>query len=194
MKDILKTVAVLSIIALIAGALLGFVNHITYVSPEEMLKPKLAQAYAGADSFKDITKDVDTKFPNNATFSNGSIEGVYVPVKGGNMVENTVLYMANGKGSYDVDLLILVENNKITNIVVVRSGGTPGIGDKAYKPSYIGQFMNVDITTIDSFTVSKKPSGVGEVEAVAGSTKSSTAVANAINCAVICHKANAQKG
>lgn len=187
MKYILKPFIVLSLIAIVAGALLGFVNDITYVSPEELLKPKLILAYKDADSFNEVKSDSFDL--SKVGYSEGKVEAMYIPVKGGVEVPNTYLYSASGAGSYPVTLLIVVVDNKITNMVVVATKGTPGIGDKAYKDKFTNQFKNKDITTIDAFEVVKVAETEFEVSSVAGSTKSCDAVTNAVNNAIRCHKA-----
>ena len=67
MKDMIKTVTVLCVISLIAGALLGLVNEITFISDEEILNSKLKTAYA-AEAFTPVQ-----------TASEEGLLGVYSP-------------------------------------------------------------------------------------------------------------------
>ena len=195
LKDIFKTVIVLVIIACVSGGLLGAINAVTYMSEDEILSQKMSKVYK-ADSFINVVNATDVQYAsmkavvgefNKNEGANKSL--VLLPVKNGIVEEDTVIYRTYGAGDYDCTLLIVVKQNKIDKVAVYSSSATPGIGDKAYADKFINQFKGIDLLTANEFNVSKKPSKVDNTVAqVAGATKSSTAVKNAINTAVRLHK------
>ncbi len=195
LKDIFKTVIVLVIIACISGGLLGAINAVTYMTEDEILAQKMGKVYK-ADSFINVVNAIDEQYAdmkavvsefNKKEGANKSL--VLLPVKNDAVEEDTVIYRTYGAGDYDCTLLIVVKQNKIDSVAVYSSSATPGIGDKAYADKFINQFKGIDLLTAKEFNVSKKPSKVDNVVAqVAGATKSSTAVKNAINTAMRLHK------
>ena len=196
LKDIFKTVLVLVIIACISGGLLGAINAVTYMSEDEILAQKMGKVYK-ADSFINLAKVTEEEYSSlNAVVTEfNKKEGAnkslaLLPVKNGTVEPDTVIYRCYGAGDYDCTLLIVVKQNKITDVSVYGSSATPGIGDKAYADKYVSQFKGIDLLTAKEFDVAKKASKVDNVvEQVAGATKSSTAVKNAINTAMRLHKA-----
>lgn len=193
-KDVLKTVLVLALIAIVSGGLLGGINAVTYISDDEMLSRKMVNVYT-ADSFINLSTTADENFAVEKEIVNKYNKGsknpslALLPVKNGAVEENTVIYRVYGAGDYDCTLLVLVVGDKITKISVYSSSATPGIGDKAYKDTYIKQFNGLNLITAEPFVVVKNnASKDNEVNAVAGATKSSEAVKNAVNNAMALHK------
>lgn len=202
-KDIAKTVLVLLIIACVSGGLLGCINAITYMSDEEILQKKISKFYE-AESFINLQTTEDTEYANlnakvkalNETEKKGFDTTALLPVKNGAVEQGKVVYRVYGSGDYDCTLLILITNNKIEQVAVYSSSATPGIGDKAYKPAHIDKYKNIDILNVDAskLAVAKKPTNSNEIESVAGATKSSTAVNNAIVTAIKLHQSLFKEG
>ncbi len=192
-KDVLKTVLVLTIIAVVSGGLLGGINAVTYISDDEMLSRKMVNVYT-ADSFINFATTTNEAYASekaivnkyNAGSKNPSV--ALMPVKKGVAEENVMIYRVYGAGDYDCTLLVLVKDNKIEKISVYSSSATPGIGDKAYKDAYISQFNGLNLLTAKPLVVVKNNAKENEVNAVAGATKSSEAVKNAVNSAIALHK------
>lgn len=196
LKDISKTVLVLALIAIVAGALLGGVNSVTKISEDEMLAKKIVKIYE-ADSFINLATTTDKayatekskldEYNKNKTLNTKCL--AFLPVKGNNVVDNTIIYRVYGSGDYDCTLLVLVENDKISKVMVYSTSATPGIGDKAYKDSFINQFKRVNLLTSKPFELVKSGGTEdNQISSVAGATKSSTAVLSAINSSMEMHK------
>ncbi len=179
--EILMTALVLVVIAGIAGALLGLVNHFTEVDEEELLARKATAVYDG-----DLVKYVSEggiEAPVDSV--DGEVLGVYVPK---NSDTNTFVLVVRGAGAYKgtLDLLVNITDGVIVKIASYEANETPGLGSKALQEEYFKQFYNKPITEhFPGFALVKRPADISdEVSAVSGASKSSTAVTNAVNAAV----------
>lgn len=167
-KDILKAVLVLAGIALISGLLLGFVYPATRLSEEELIaraKKPLPDIYAAEDY--ELIRYESASVPVDYFFQ----------VKG----EETYIILATGSGGYggDVQMYVVVKENQIIRLSKGTAGETPGVSDKAFSNAYYSQFYGKDITKVGKFTFD------GGVDAATGATRSSTAILNAVNKAVV---------
>jgi RnfABCDGE-type electron transport complex G subunit len=187
MKDILKTALVLSIIAIISGALLGYINEVTYISAEEILAGKLQAVYAEADSYDEIENASDIYVED---FETADLVGVHIPVKDGIKVAETYIYNVSGKGyGGEIELLVLVENNKITGIVKVSASETPGLGNNAFSEDFFSRFYNLDLASNDTFALTKyQANSDEEVVSVTSATITSTAMVKIMNLVQVVHK------
>lgn len=205
-RDIAKITLILATIAIVAGCLLGVVNHYTFVSDADMLKPVLNKVYADAESYEDKTEDYKAVLDkiDNPAIKNGNVNYVYRAFdKDKKVIENVYIYQVYGSSAYDISLLVAVKDNKILNIEKVESSGTPGIGDRVYKSvkymfsketpvnNFLEQYIGADVVALNDslFSISKSPKKAGEVSPVTGATKSSNAVLNALNCVILAHNA-----
>lgn len=179
MKDILKTMLVLSIIALVAGGLLGIVNHFTQIDEDEALAAKIEKTgiYSGDAPLVCLAPEVCETYDE---YEDGAIINVFV---GGNSyIIHSVGY--NGYGG-NIELLINITDNEIVKYVVYKAEETPGLGTKAFADAFASQFYNKDIRDIQSFVVIKRATTAdNEITAVTGATKSSNGVANSVNAAI----------
>lgn len=179
--EILMTALVLIVIAGIAGALLGLVNHFTEVDEDELIARKATAVYDG-----DLVKYTSQAgFDSPIEGDSGEVLGVYVPKDGS---KNVYVIVARGIGAYkgSLELLINITGGKIVKIASYEANETPGLGSKALDDGYFRQFYNKPITPESrAFELVKRPAeGRDEVTAVTGASKSSTAVTNAVNAAV----------
>ena len=179
-KDILFTTLVLVIIAVIAGGILGVVNHFTQIDEREVLNKKLAEIYPTDGGF------TDNLYKDGVTSSDprGGIIGVY-RAEG----KNAVVFHVLGNGAYKqtIELMILIEDYEIHNIMKYRAEETPGLGAEAFKEKHYKQYLNKDIREMQ-FVIKK--GGKGNIDAVSGATKTSTAMNNCVSLAVEYYIAN----
>lgn len=176
-------VIVLSFIALIAGILLGGVNQLTYQSPEEKLAKNLNKAYASEGGWTKIDNLSDYKVtPIDSTTT---LTAVY---KCGDETKDVYIYTTSAKGyKSGLELMIVVEDNKIIKIMKTSSSETMGVESKE---SFLNQFYNIDLTTIDGFRTNKQKATVGkEVSALSSATKTSNAVSSSADIVAKYHKA-----
>lgn len=180
--EILMTALVLVIIAGVAGALLGLVNHFTEVDEDELLARKATAVYDGELVKYLAPEGVDAPMEEK---DSGEVIGVYVPKEGD---PDTYVIVARGYGAYkgSLELLVNITKGKIVKIAKYEANETPGLGSKALDDSYFKQFYDRPITVdFKGFDLVKRPAETSsEVSAVTGASKSSTAVTNAVNAAV----------
>ncbi len=176
--EIFMTALVLVIIAGVAGALLGLVNHFTEVDEEELIARKATAVYDGV-LVPYVKEGVAAPIEENY----GQVLGVY-NAEG----KDVYVIVARGVGAYkgSLDLLVNITDGKIAKIAAYEANETPGLGSKALQDSYFSAFYGKKITSdFKGFTFVKGPAiAPDDVSAVTGASKSSTAVINAVNIAV----------
>ena len=179
--EILMTALVLVVIAGIAGALLGLVNHFTEVDEDELIARKATAVYDG-DLMKYVAEE---GFNAPIEGGDGEVVGVYVP-KGND--SDVYVLVARGTGAYKgtLEILVNITGGKVVKIATYEANETPGLGSKALQEDYFKQFYNKPITQdFPGFALVKRSAAASdEVSAVTGASKSSTAVTNAVNAAV----------
>lgn len=174
---ILRSILVLSVIAIVAGALLGYVNHVTQIDENEVINAELKELVT-ADSFTECSdKIIET--------SQGEVERVFTP----DGVNGTYVYLASGKGyGGDVKLFVVVKDNVVDSISVYEAEETAGLGDTLLKKGeYFKQFVGTDLTDVTVFTANKNASAAGEIVSKTGSTRTSNAVIYALSAVAECH-------
>ena len=155
MKSMIWCVAVLCIISLASGLILGLFNKLTWVDPEKEVLDKFA-ALGGTDApFEMLDKN------------NGQ---TYYFARSKEETPTYALYVG-GKGGFggEVKLYVFVREGKINKVAVGENSET--YMDKLQNAGFIDAFVGQDVATL---TI---PSGS---DLVSGATKSSTAVANAM--------------
>ena len=161
-KNIIQCIAVLAIIALCSGLLLGAFNILTYVDPfEETLKGFKEDSGAQGD-FEMILK-------GPVAMENGRL--IYYAVSD----DDVHAFLAGGNGGYkgEVQIYVYVRDNKIYKIVTGENGET--FMDKLDSAHYYNNFYDRDLTSLSDFN---------DADLISGATKSSTAVLNAVNAVI----------
>ncbi|HPD01886.1 MAG TPA: FMN-binding protein, partial [Clostridia bacterium] len=160
---ILKSLLVLTVIAIVAGALLGAVNYFTKTDENQTILKK-AEAFYGAAGYSVFEGEIPD-------CPDGYVKTVLMPEG----EEDAYLYLAGGKGyGGSVELFVLVKGGIIEKIGVYSAKETPGLGAAVLdKGKIFTQFIGTDISALDAFVYTKHAQGAGEVEAVSGSTKTS---------------------
>ena len=169
-------VLILTGVAVIAGALLGYVNELT--------KGPIAEANAKALS--DAIALVVPGFDNNPADApesfelNGATYKIYKATKGGEFIGAAVESSANGFGGA---LNVLVGFDKEGNIIdysLLSHAETPGLGSKAADWFKKGQKGDITGKNPGKGALTVKNDG-GEVDAITASTITSRAFLNAVN-------------
>jgi Na+-translocating ferredoxin:NAD+ oxidoreductase RnfG subunit len=181
-REILKCIIVLSLIAVVAGALLGTVNYFTYVDNDAAALEEIALYYSVQKN--DVKRAQSREI--SAEGANGSIKSAYEVAS-----KNAFVYRAEGKEAYKgtLEILVYVENDKITKIVAAAHSETQGIGTQALDEAHFSKYYGVDLNQIQAFSlVQSTGANNSDIESISGATKSSKAVNNAINAVVYAHK------
>ena len=165
-KEIVIMVAILVAIALVAGALLAVMYNVTKLTDEEIAarNDKIFQSVYAAKSYEKL--EIDADFGANITDVRRTDDGSYI-------------FVVNGEGGYggSVQFYVAVSGEQIVNIVIGEHGETPGKYDAVVKESHWSQYTGVELKK--EFTLGS------DITAVSGSTRTSTAMNNAVNAAVV---------
>lgn len=157
--SIFKGVLSLSIIALVCTVLLGAMNIVTYIDP-------LQSAY---DNFAKFSTDKQyTKMLEENWQGNNAKVLYYAQSTDG----TTNAFLAEGKGGYGGPVEVYVIVDVATKVVkkIELGNHSETFIPNLLKANYFDQYLDKDITQISG----------SDIDAVAGATMSSTAVANAI--------------
>jgi len=185
--NILKDALLLFAITVVAGALLGAVNHITkdpIAKAQERQKTEAYQAVLStAVSFEEAFSD---EMAAQAEILSGNVSDVTIEaaVRGVDGSGNTVGYIitATSAKSYGGDLSVVVGYDTtfaITGIQVLEINDTPGLGMKAkdadFKDQYVGKNAN-------PYAITKSgASADSEIDAISSATITSNAFNDAVN-------------
>ena len=178
--EIFMTALVLVIIAGVAGAVLGLVNFVTQVDEGKLLTEK-AEAFFGGNLEHYVAPE---GFMREMVYDHADVIDVFQSTKD----REAFVLIVEGEGAYKgtLQLLVNITDGTIKKIAKYMANETPGLGSKALEDNYFKQFCGKRITPeFKGFTLVKgASSGSGEVSAVSGASKSSTAVTHAVNAAV----------
>lgn len=171
-NSVLWCVMILVIIGVVAGALLGGINVVTYVDPDEAILTIINNNYSGA---ADITKD-------NSYVVNGYGNGTCVSAFTYN-VNNAkmVCYYVIGKGAYDgeIEMLFFVtEAGIVDKAQVYANGETSSVGGKVLKN--IDKINGFDLTTLTNYGSATNSEAQSMNYYVSGATVTTKGVTNAL--------------
>ena len=192
MKNIIKNTAILTIITLVAGVLLGLVYEVT---KEPIV---LAKEKAKNEAYQTVMKDADTfdaevvlkekkvsKLLEEKGITGCSVDEV-VAAKTNDEIIGYIFTTTTSEG-YGGDIQISVgvaKDGTVTGIEILSIGETAGLGMNADTPEFKAQYAD---KKVDSFVVTKTgASDDNEIDAISGATITSNAVTNAVNSAVAC--------
>jgi electron transport complex protein RnfG len=170
MRDIIRMIVVLGVMAACSGALLAGVKSGT-AEQIEYQQLKFVKGPAIIEILQGCTND---PLVDRFKIKDGEIErGFYVGVFDGK--PNVVAYETSGKGfGGDIGVMVGVstDTDELLGMGVTTHSETPGLGSRAKDdPSFRAQFKGLSIT--EPFKV--KPDG-GQIDAVSGATITSRGV------------------
>jgi len=159
---------VLGLIALVAGAALGFTNGLT--------APVIAeQALIDADnSRREVMVFADEFVP--VAVENGAVDDCYEAKASGQTVGHTVQVTTRGYGG-EIEIIVGIDTDGVITGIIVGGASfseTPGLGAKTKEPAFTEQFKGLTPPAVLK----------GNVDSVTGASISSGAVVGAVNAAV----------
>lgn len=176
MNESLRMIIVLSLITIISGGSLAFVDNFTKpkieVNKVKALKEGLKKLIPEADNFE--KKEVEY---NNEKFL------IYKAVKDGSLVGWG--FLLSGSGFQDKITIIVAANPKITSLLgidVLEQKETPGLGAKIDKEDFEKQFKGLSVTNKIGYVKNIKPErGSNNIQALSAATVSTEKVLMIIN-------------
>lgn len=178
--DVAKCTIVLTVIALVAGLLLGIVNWVTYVDPDGVIADKCTAYFASETSVK------DEKLASYDYDKNNYVESCFVAKNGDEIVGYCYYTVGGGAKDGSIELLVFIDKDGvIKEITVYEQGETAGYFDKVEKANK-SKYVGLNAKTIKKLELVKNKSELqdGEVSAVSSATYTSTGYHNAIAAAV----------
>ena len=172
LKEFLIPTVILSVICLVATALLGITNDITAPIIEQL-------------AIETETNSRKTVFPEAASFGEATSpeEGVSIVAaldESGKTIGYVVVNSAKGYGG-DISVMTgVTTDGKVTGVNILSHGETAGLGANATNESFRDQFKGL----VQGITVSKDKAGDNSIDALTGATITSRAVVNAVNSAM----------
>ena len=188
-KKIVHDALVLMAFALVLGGILGAVYQITLPAITQSEYEKTQAAYravfADAESFEEL--DFDEAAAEAMMTAGGfkdTIDNVQKAIAGGEVVGYVITVTAKDGSQGSITLSVGIRNDGTVNSYSITSiGETPGLGMKATEESFIAQFEGKNVS--EFVVVKSTPTADNEIEAIAGSTITTDAVANACNAAIV---------
>ena len=193
-RRILKDSAVLLIITLIAGLLLGYVHQITLEpirKEQENRKNKAYQSVMADGKIFESQYD-EWKELSFSAIDNSLSDLSYLTVKEVALVKNEeeeeigyVLNLVTSQG-YQGGIQIVVGidmSRQITGVSILKITETAGLGMNALKPEFLGQFTKYDKVKIFK-VVKDKSQGEGHIDALSGATITTDSIVNEVNGAL----------
>lgn len=189
--DILKCIIVLTLIAVVSGGVLGVFNYITYVDADAAIVTEIGSYFSLSNDYVKKYYPVEPMAPEGAK---SYIKACFIVVENPEDINSVsaVVYHAVGSGAYSgtVELLVYVQNDKISNITVYAQSETNGIGTKALESSYLAKYKDINLKEIEGFVRSTDETTQSNIKFISGATKTSKAVNNALNAVVYAYKKN----
>ncbi len=180
-KDLVKCVVVLAGIALIASLLLGVMNWLTYVDPNETVMKEVALFYG---------MELDSVSLDEGLSAQENINACFVAKSGDNVIGYCFYAVGTGAKDGTMELLVYIDSDGIIKeIEVYAQGETAGYFDKvekANKSKYIG--LDAGEVVLKLIGSKDSPTSVGDVNAVSGATYTSKGYHNAVTAAVNAYK------
>lgn len=188
-KKIVHDALVLMAFSLVLGGILGAVYQITLPAITQAEYEKTQAAYkavfADAESFEELAfdKEAAAAMMTSEGFKD-SIDNIQQAVAGSETIGYVVTVTAKDGSQGSITLSVGIRNDGTVNGYSITSiSETPGLGMKATEETFMSYFENKNVS--EFVVVKTAPTAENEVEAIAGSTITSDAVANAVNAAIV---------
>lgn len=196
-KSMLKDAAVLFVITLISGLLLGLVYQVTAQPRREQQERKIREAcqavFAQAEQFEDLSYTIDAELAQQLAGNGVRIGTVYQAKDAAGSPLGYVIETTSGEGyGGNITLYAGITNDGILNgVSILTISETPGLGMRAQEV-LVPQFEQ---KAAMDFTYTKTGSqSDSEIDAISGATITTKAVTNAVNGAVSVFVRDLQKG
>lgn len=192
MKNIIKNTAILTVITLVAGVLLGLVYEVTK-EPIALAKEK-----AKNEAYQTVMKDADT-FDAEVVLKEKKVSKLLAEkgITGCNVDEVVAaktndeiigyIFTTTTSEGYGGDIQISVgiaNDGTVTGVEILSISETAGLGMNADTPEFKAQYAD---KKVDAFAVTKTGAAAdNEIDAISGATITSNAVTNAVNTSVAC--------
>ena len=182
MKNIIKNTAILTVITLVSGLLLGVVYDITkepIAAAKEKAKNEAYQAVMQeADTFEALEVEAV-----ELSIAGCTVDEVVAAKAGSDVVGYVITTTTNAGYGGNIQVSVgIAADGTVKGIEMLSIAETAGLGMNAPTPEFKGQYAD---KLVDSFVVNKAgASADNEISAISGATITSRAVTEAVNTAL----------
>jgi len=172
MQNRTKMIVILTVFALISGAILSLVYLFSSPFIEKNI---LAEQKRAIFTVVPDAKEYKEKKKNGIKYfeckdASGNIVGIALPAKG------------NGyQGEIKLMIGLTPDLKNITGLEVLEQVETPGLGGRISEPSFLKQFRGVETSPSVNYVKNKNPEQANEIRAITGATISSRSVVAIVN-------------
>ncbi len=183
-KIMLKEAAILFVITLLAGLMLGFVYELTKdpirLQEEKAIQEACRKVFTEAASFEELAYTTSAALTADLKDNGVEIGTVYDALDGSGKHLGYVLETTTSQGYAGAITLYMgvTDEGMLNGVSILSIGETPGLGMRA-EEVLVPQFENVE-ATIFTYTKSGSTSD-SEIDAISGATITTKAVVNAVN-------------
>lgn len=168
---------ILTIICLVTAVLLVLTNQLTY---QTRIRLEVEAAEADRNSMFPEAASFEVVDISSRTEEFPGIDAVYAARDTSNALIGLVIESSHRGYAGNLPIMIAINSDaEISNLKLLANEETPGLGKKVENKSFYEQFIGESITK--EFTVNPADSSEVLIDAVAGATISSRAVAESIN-------------
>lgn len=190
-NTIIKDAIALTIITLVAGALLGFAYDITKAPIEQAEYAKKQKAYqtvfAEATAFE-LNEELQAAATSQEIFAEG-VTGAYISeiLEAKNDAGELLGYVMSfaSKEGYGGEIIVSMGvdlTGTITGVQVLTANETAGLGAKCKDEEFVCQFKGIQSSTVTHTKTGK--TSPNEIDAISGATVTTNAVTKAVNNAL----------
>jgi len=187
LRDIIKMIVVLTIIAAVMGTALSFVESITR-EPIEYSRLRFVKGPAVLSVLTDYDNDPIKDFKKDLMFGEDITKSIFPAKKGDKYL--AIAFEVKGEGyggSLGIMIGIDLKSGDLTGLRVITHTETPGLGARVTEPKFYEQFSGLAITDI---ALSDKG---GKVNAISGASISSQGVVEAVKEGLALFNSNKEK-
>lgn len=191
MKKIIKNTAILTMITLVAGSLLGLVYEITKepiaIAKENAKQTAYKTVLADADSFT-VYDEFDMaeakEIVSEAGYTDEITEVAVAEDASGEEIGYVISVTSHDGYGGDITLSVgILSDGMIKGIEMLDIAETAGLGMKATETAFKEQFENKQV---EKFTYTKSgEEGDDKIDALSGATITTNAVVNAVDSALV---------
>jgi electron transport complex protein RnfG len=180
---IIKTTVILFIITSVSALLLAFVNEQTapLIKQNESIKQSNALKAVMPDAADFEESEIDSQLESVSNEYGCEINNVYI-AKDSSGAPVGVCSIITGNG-YDSGMQIAVgvdSDLNVTDLQIIASNETPGLGQNASKPEFKDQYKG----KTGNISVVKSGAGENQINAISGATLTSEGVTRIVNAAL----------
>lgn len=173
-----RPVAVLVLICMVAGLLLGAVHELTAPIAQANEERKAQEVYASLVPEAASFEDVYDKIAGSDVAAQGCTAALVAQDSAGETIAHIIVAQSKGYGGPVPIAVAFGQDGTVRSITAMSNEETPGLGTKVADDSYIGQYVGLAAGSVTA----------DDIDLISGATISSKAALAAFNTAVAAYE------